>query len=283
MMRSLWSAASGMKAQQTNTDVIANNLANVNTVGFKTSKAEFKTLLSQQVQQRAARSAIDVNDDEVTVESRPAPAWVGLGTRVSSITASFTQGSLEASDLSSSFAIEGKGFFQIRGADNEMYYTRSGNFQWSIGTDNRAMLTTQEGYPVLNSTGQEIKLPANMSGESVSYDTNNNQFTYVDENGETQTLAGSRIAMFQFRNPAGLAAASNNRFQETAASGEAMNEATNNNLETSKVHQNYLEMSNVNVADEMVNLIVAQRAYEMNSKAIQASDDMLGQANQLRR
>ncbi|MBQ6441448.1 MAG: flagellar hook-basal body complex protein, partial [Lachnospiraceae bacterium] len=111
MMRSLWSAASGMKAQQTNTDVIANNLANVNTVGFKTSKAEFKTLLSQTVQQRAARSAVDPENDPVNVTTRPAPAQVGLGTRVSSTAAHFTQGSLEASDLTSSFAIEGKGFF----------------------------------------------------------------------------------------------------------------------------------------------------------------------------
>lgn len=282
MMRSLWSAASGMKAQQTNTDVIANNLANVNTTGYKTNKAEFKTLLSQQVQQRAARSAVDPNQDPIEVATRPAPAMVGLGTRVSSVTSNFVQGSLEASDLSASFAIEGKGFFQIRGADNQMYYTRSGNFSWSIGTDKRAMLTTPEGYPVLDSTGKEIKLPPNISGENASYSTNSNEMGYTDENGEFVNL-GQRIGIFQFQNPAGLQAASNNRFQETVASGQAMNEANNNNLEQSKVHQYYLEMSNVNVADEMVNLIVAQRAYEMNSKAIQASDDMLGQANQLRR
>ena len=282
MMRSLWSAASGMKAQQTNTDVIANNLANVNTVGFKTSKAEFKTLLYQNVQQRAARSAVDPENDPVNVTTRPAPAQAGLGTRVSSTTAHFTQGSLETSDLSSSFAIEGKGFFQIRGADGKLYYTRSGDFSWSLGTDKQAMLTTQEGYPVLDSKGKEIKLPANVSGEDASYSTSGNVMGYTDADGKFVSL-NQRIGTYQFRNPAGLRSVSNNRFQETDASGEAMNEENNNNLQQSKVHQNYLEMSNVNVADEMVNLIVAQRAYEMNSKAIQATDDMLGQANQLRR
>lgn len=273
MMRSLWSAASGMKSQQTNVDVIANNLANVNTTGFKTSKAEFKTLLYQTVQARTT---------SMNGEEKPIPAQVGLGTRLASTTANFTQGSLEASELNSDFAIEGNGFFQVRGADNEMYYTRSGNFSWSRGADNRVMLTTQEGYPVLDSQGREIKLPADISGESAVYNTNSNEMGYTNADGEFVSM-NVRIGIYQFRNPAGLESVSNNRFIESEASGEPMNEATNNNLQTSKVHQGFMEMSNVNVADEMVNLIVAQRAYEMNSKAIQATDDMLGQANQLRR
>lgn len=273
MMRSLWSAASGMKAQQTNVDVIANNLSNVNTTGYKTSKAEFKTLLYQTVQARTT---------SMNGEEKPIPAQVGLGTRLASTTTGFTQGSLEASELNSDFAIEGDGFFKIQGPNNEYFYTRSGNFSWSVGTDNRVMLTTQEGYPVLDSNNREIKLPTNVSGDSATYSTNSNKMGYTNAEGEFISL-NQRIGIYQFRNPAGLESVSNNRFRESDASGEEMNEATNNNLKTSKVHQYFTEMSNVNVADEMVNLIVAQRAYEMNSKAIQATDDMLGQANQLRR
>lgn len=271
MMRALWTAASGMKAQQTNVDVISNNISNVNTAGYKTEKAEFKSLLYQTIQARTTSA---------NGEEKPIPAQVGLGTRLASTTTSFTQGALLASDTPGSFAIQGDGFFQIRGADGNLYYTRNGNFNWVTGT-NGVTLCTQEGYAVLDSNGQQITLPQNVTSESVTYSSTSRELGYTAADGSYVSL-NRTFGIYQFRNAAGLENVGNNLFTETDASGAALNEATNANLQRSSVISGYLEGSNVNVADEMVNLIVAQRAYELNSKAIQASDDMLGQANQLR-
>lgn len=272
MMRSLWTGASGMIAQQTNVDTIANNLSNVNTSGYKAEKTEFKSLLYQTLQTKTTTA---------NGEEKPISAQVGLGTRVASNTSIFTQGALTANDSSSAFAIQGYGLFAIKGPDGETYYTRNGNFQWA--RDGATVsLCTQEGYHVLDSNGANIVLPANVNSESVVFDSNSGQFGYKDNAGAYHAL-NHRIGIYQFRNTAGLEKQSNNLLAVTEASGEAMSEYTNNNLERSKVVQNYLEASNVQLADEMVNLIVAQRAYEMNSKVITTSDDMLGIANQLKR
>ena len=273
MMRSLWSAASGMRAQQVNVDTIANNLANVNTNGFKSNKAEFKTLLYQTVQARTT---------SMNGETKPIPAQVGLGTRVASTTKTFSQGALESTDFPSDFAIEGDGFFQVRTLNNQIGYTRSGNFLWSMGNNGNLMLCTQEGYPVLDRNGAVISLPANITEENVVVSSQDGTIGYTDGNGNYTSL-NQQFGLYQFRNPSGLDAISNNLYEVTDASGAAMSEYTTGTLIRSRVVQNYLEMSNVNVADQMVDMIVAQRAYEMNSKAITTTDEMLSQANQLKR
>ena len=208
---------------------------------------------------------------------------MGLGTRLASTTKNFSQGALLATENYSDFAIEGDGFFQVRNANGNINYTRSGNFLWTTSAQNgRVELTTQEGYPVLDRNGNTIMLPADVTGESATINRNDGTIGYYTPDNRFVSL-NQQIGMYQFRNPSGLNAISNNLYEVTDASGQAMNEYTNNNLTRSKVVQGFLEGSNVSVADEMVELIVAQRAYEMNSKAIQATDEMLGQANQLRR
>lgn len=271
MMRSLWSAASGMIAQQTNVDTISHNLSNVNTVGYKTQKAEFKTLLYQDLQARTTTA---------NGATKPTPAQVGLGTRVADINTYFTQGSLLASESNSDFAIEGQGFFAVRGDDGQVYYTRNGSFTWAIGPTGTT-LCNQDGYPVLDFNGNTIVVPNNITSEAMLI-SDDGRVQYKNANG-TFTDMNQTIALYQFTNPAGLDKNSRSLYSVTPASGEAMSELTTNNLTRSKIHQYYLENSNVQVADEMVNLIIAQRAYELNSKAIQASDEMLQQANSLRR
>lgn len=271
MMRSLWSAASGMISQQTAVDTIAHNLSNVNTTGYKTEKTEFKSLLYQTLQTRTTTA---------NGENKPISAQVGLGTRVASITSNFTQGSMLSSESFTSMAIAGDGFFSVRGADGNTYYTRNGDFKLSVGNNGDLTLVTADGYPVLDSEGNPITMPGDVSSSKIQVSTEG-AFGYLDGNGNFVNVAN--IGLYQFSNPAGLEKLSNSLLQVTDASGAPLSEATNQNLTQSVIRIGYLEGSNVQVADEMVNLIVAQRAYEMNSKAIQASDDMLGQANQLKR
>ena len=260
MMRALYTAASGMRAQQTNVDNISNNIANVNTTAFKSQKTEFKSLLYQTIQTRTTSA---------NGEEKPIGAQVGLGTRVASNTTSYTQGALLEDESKSAFAIEGNGFFQVRGADGTTYYTRNGNFNWSIGPTGTT-LTNTDGY-----------LPNNVNSEKAVV-TTDGQVRYYNNAGAYVSM-NRTIGLSQFNNPAGLEKAGSNLLRATNASGAALNEATNANLTRSKIHQGYLEGSNVQVADEMVNLIVAQRAYQLNSKAITTSDDMLEQANNLKR
>ena len=272
MVRSLWTAATGMIAQQTNVDTIANNLANVNTVGYKTEVNEFRSLLYQNIQTKTTK-------EDGTL--KPVGAQVGLGVRNSAITSIFKQGSLLDSESDSAFAVEGKGFFSIKSDDGNTYYTRNGNFQWTLGVGGTNMLASMEGYPVLDSNGKAIELAQNYVTSRVSI-TNDGEICYPDEENNPQPL-GIRVGLYQFSNPAGLEKKADGLFEQTAASGPAMNEATNNSLQKSNLVQGYLEGSNVQVVDEMVNMIVAQRAYELNSKAITASDEMMQQANNLRR
>lgn len=272
MMRSLWTAASGMRAQQTNVDTISNNLANVNTTGYKSEKTEFKSLLYQTLQTETTSA---------NGEQKPIPAQVGLGTRVASNTSSFTQGPMMENASKTAFAIEGEGFFTVRGEDGGTYYTRNGEFNWSIGT-NGTTLCNAAGYPVLDSNGREIVIPNNVQTSTVSF-TSDGILSYTNPATGNPVNTGVQLGVYQFNNPAGLEKLSGSLLQQTAASGAALNETTTQGLTQSKVVQGYLEGSNVQVADEMVNLIIAQRAYELNSKAITASDDMLSQANQLKR
>lgn len=271
MMRALWTAASGMVAQQTNVDTISNNIANVNTTGFKSEKTEFKSLLYQTLQAKTTSK----NGDQ-----KPIPAQVGLGARVASTTSDYTNGAMVASDSPTAFAIQGDGFFAVQGADGQTYYTRNGNFNWSIGTTGTT-LSNSDGYPVLDGNGNKIVIPNNVTTSNVTV-SENGTVSYKNAAGTIVTM-NAPIGVWQFNNPAGLDKMADNLLSVTRASGVPLNETTANGLTKSKVKQNYLEGSNVQIADEMVDLIVAQRAYEMNSKAIQAADEMLGQANQLRR
>lgn len=271
MVRSLWTAATGMVAQQTNIDTIANNLANVNTTGYKTQTNEFKSLLYQTIQTKTTTA---------NGENKPVAAQVGLGVRNASISSVFKTGNMLASESDTAFALDGKGFFAVRGADGNTYYTRNGNFQFTLAATGN-MLATTEGLPVLDTTGAPIVLDPKyvVSNITVSKD---GSLCYPDEANNPQPI-GIQIGVFQFNNPNGLERLAESLYQQTASSGQAINEATDTNVEKTSVIQGYLEGSNVQVVDEMVNMIVAQRAYELNSKAITASDEMLQQANNLRR
>ena len=260
-----------MLAQQTNLDTIAHNLSNVNTQGYKTQVNEFKTLLYQTLQTRTTTA---------NGAQKPTSAQVGLGTRNSAISSIFRQGNMIASDSETSFAIDGKGFFAVRGQDGNTYYTRNGNLKFTLAA-NGNMLATTDGLPVLDSAGQPIILNNTYVLSRITV-TKDGELCYPDANENPQPI-GRRIGVYQFNNPNGLDKLEDSLYGQTAASGQPINEANNNNVERSKIIQGYLEGSNVQVADEMVNMIVAQRAYELNSKAIIASDEMLQQANNLRR
>lgn len=272
MMRSLWTAASGMIAQQNNVDTIANNLSNVNTVGYKTETAEFKSLLYQEI----ASKTTSANG-----ENKPVGAQVGLGVRNSSVTSHFTQGAFQPTDSPYDFAIDGEGFFALRTLDGETAYTRNGNFFLAVAGDGGHMLTNSEGLAVLDTNGNAIYFEEGLSTEDITIDADGEVCLPDSENNPQKT--GVKLALFQFSNPSGLNKISGTSYMESEASGVAMNEAEYDNLQKSKIKQGYLERSNVQVADEMVNLIVAQRAYELNSKAITTSDEMMQTANNLKK
>lgn len=272
MVRSLWTGATGMNAQQVNVDTIANNLANVNTTGYKAQNAQFKSLLYQTLQTKTTTA----NGDP-----KPTTSQVGLGVRTSSINSIFTQGSLLASASDTAFAIEGDGFFGVGGEDGEVYYTRNGDFHWGLNQGGGLMLVTAEGNPVLSTTGRSITLSRAYDASKVTINANG-EVCYPDANNNPVSI-GVSVGLYQFRNPAGLERQGDCLWTATAASGEAINEARSATVKKSKLIQGYLEGSNVSVADEMVNLIVAQRAYEVNSKVITTSDSMMETANNLKR
>lgn len=286
MVRSLWTAATGMTAQQTNLDTIANNLSNVNTAGYKTEQTQFKSLLYQNLQREST-----IN----TGAAKPVGIQVGLGVRYSAIASQFRQGNTNATEGEFDFAIDGKGFFNVQMPDGTIAYTRSGNLNVSIGTNGNWQLATAEGYQVLGTDGNPIEFETGMDMSKIFF-TQQGEIIY-DNSGETQpagteegeeaeeqvsTIVLNQFQLAQFNNPAGLEKLGGTLFQATAASGEARLENSDPALRKSKVMNGYLESSNVDVATEMVNMIITQRAYELNSKAITASDTMLQQANNLR-
>lgn len=269
-MRALWTAASGMATQQTNVDNISNNLANVNTTAFKKSTIEFKSLLYQNLQSTSTNNA---------GETKPVAAQVGSGSRVASTSSIYSQGTLQPSEDCFAMAISGQGFFKVQDTDGTIKYTRNGNFSVSI-VPGGTMLCSGDGSPVLDVNNKKIVIPANCSATTMSVDEAGNIYATNDA-GKIVDL-GIKMGIVQFNNPAGLEQLGGTMVKATPASGEPVAENGNASLNPSKVRQYYTEASNVDVADEMVNLIVAQRAYEMNSKAIKAADEMLQQANNLR-
>ena len=272
MVRALWSGASGMIAQQTNVDTIANNLANVNTVGYKTEQNEFKSLLYQEIATRTTTA---------NGVQKPGYAQVGLGVRNSAITSEFSQGAFQTSESMTSFAISGEGFFAVRN-NGKTYYTRNGDFHFSMGTGGQMVLCTSDGLPVLNTENQPITVDGDMIVSKITVDSSG-QLMYPDGNNNAQPIDGAQIGLFQFQNPSGLYKVGSTLFQVAESSGQPINEAENDEVVKSELYQGYLESSNVQVADEMVNLIIAQRAYELNSKVITTADSMLQVANELKR
>jgi flagellar basal-body rod protein FlgG len=259
MNLSLYSAATGMEAQQLNLNTIANNLANVNTPGFKRSKIEFQDLLYQ----KPRASGADSGGGNIV----PTGIEVGNGARVASTSKVFTQGQLTSSGEKLDVALQGDGFFEIQRPDGTLAYTRDGSFK----TNAQGQVVTIDGLPVLSGfqpipAGSEI---------AISEDGN---VTLQTANGN-QTF---RLTLTRFSNPAGLRSLGGNMYEETAASGTP---ETGNPAEQgfARTIQGYTEASNVNIVEEMVNLIVAQRAYEVNSKSIQASDEMLQNVANLKR
>ncbi|AEV67057.1 flagellar basal-body rod protein FlgG [Acetivibrio clariflavus] len=266
MMRALWTAGSGMKAQQFSVDVISNNLSNVNTTAYKKERAEFKDMLYETLNRATILEG----------EGRPVNLQVGHGASVVATVKNFETGSFEKTDNPLDFAIDGDGFFVVLGPRGDLAYTRDGSFKLSV-TEDGNMLTTSDGYPVLDGEGSEIYLDFDLSKLIVS---DSGELSYTDENGEVVSL-GQRIGIVKFANRQGLESIGNNLYMSTAASGEAIPDEEMGRLST--VKQYFIEASNVQVVEEMVKLIIAQRAYEINSKAVQTADDMLGIANNLKR
>lgn len=260
MMRSLWSAATGMIAQQLNIDTISNNLANVNTIGFKKSRAEFEDLIYQ-----THKIAGSITQGDVRV---PTGIQVGMGVRPTTVHKFFSQGDYQNTSNPLDMAIEGEGFFQVQVGD-EVAYTRAGAFK--LNQD--GTVVSANGY-VLQ---PEFTVPAETKHISI---TEGGTITALDANGEE--LATADIPLYTFINPAGLEARGKNLYTPTEASGEAT-EGEPGVDNTGTIAQGFLEMSNVEVVEEMVGMIVGQRAYEVNSKAIQTSDAMLQIAVQLKR
>lgn len=262
MMRALWTAGSGMLTQQTNVDTIANNLSNVNTIGFKKMRAEFEDLLYQTIREAGTS----------TSQGRQLPTGlqIGHGARTVATTKIFTQGDFQQTDNPLDLLIGGDGFFQIQMPDGTIQYTRNGAFK----IDSEGKLVNSEGFYL----EPEITIPEGVTEIAIGQDG----IVSVLMPGETTPEEIGQIEIARFINPAGLINDGNSLYRQSVASGTPLVAAPGTDGAGTIVQQ-YLEMSNVKVVEEMINMIVAQRAYDINSKAVQASDEMLQTANGLRR
>jgi len=260
MIRSLWTARTGLDAQQTSLDVISHNLANVSTNGYKRQRAVFEDLLYQTVRQPGAQTT-----QQTQVGSG---LQIGTGVRPIATDRLYTQGNLQQTGGSLDVAVQGNGFFQITMPDGTTAYTRDGAFQ----LDNQGNVVTASGYPLADA----INIPADTLTITVGKDGT----VSVLQAGQTTPVQVGNIQLAMFVNTGGLQSAGENLFYETASSGVATPTQPGTNG-SGVINQGYVETSNVNVAEELVNMIVTQRAYEMNSRAIQTSDQMLGRLTQL--
>ncbi|ACB86380.1 flagellar basal-body rod protein FlgG [Natranaerobius thermophilus] len=264
MFRSLWTGASGMNAQQKNMDVVSNNLANANTTGYKNSRAEFQDLIYATLERPDGPD--DLGDDG---RSTPAGIQIGHGAKNSATLRDFSTGSMQETEQDFDLAIEGDGFFIIEGTEGEEYYTRDGSFK----IDGEGNLVTSDGLHVQSFDGE---IPQEATNVSI---TEEGRVIATLEDGETDEIGEIEIA--SFINPAGLEAQGSNLYSATAASGDASVGLPGENGR-GQLQQGFLEGSNVNIAEEMVNMITAQRAYETNSKSIQSTDEMMSIANNLK-
>lgn len=262
MIRALWTAGTGMNVQQTNLDVIANNIANVNTNGFKKSRADFQDLMYQTLRLQGART-----EGGGMV---PTGIQIGLGAMLSSVQKVFQQGDYQRTDNELDIAIEGNGFLQVNLPSGDKAYTRAG----ALKTDADGKIVTTDGYTI----EPNLTIPARTTSISIE----NDGTVTVQIQGQSSPQQIGRLELANFINPTGLRAVGKNLFMESDASGSpTTGRPGENGMGT--VLQGFIEMSNVNVMQEMINMIIGQRAYEVNSKAIQAADEMLQMTNSLRR
>ncbi len=260
MLRSLHIARTGLDAQQTQLDVVSNNLANTSTTGFKKSRAVFEDLLYQTIRQAGAQSSQQTQ--------LPSGFQLGVGVRPVATERIFQQGALQQTSNPLDVAINGQGFFQVQMPDGSLAYTRDGSFQ----TDSQGNLVTASGYALL----PNMQIPANALTTTIGRDG----IVSVTTPGNATPTQLGQIQLATFVNPAGLQGQGENLFIETAASGAPLpnNPGTDG---MGVLSQSFIETSNVNVAEELVNMIIAQRAYELNSRAITTSDQMLQRLTQI--
>src|SRR5271157_4523430 len=261
MIRALYSAASGMKAQQMNVENIANNLANASTTGYKMRRAQFQDLMYQSMVQPGTAAG------QQTVV--PVGLQLGLGTRASSNEIVFTQGSFSETDNSLDMVIQGRGFFQVSQPSGELAYTRSGTFQ----LDKNGNVVTSDG----DALQPQITIPADAQTIMIATD---GTVSYTMPNQTAAQQAG-QVTLANFQNPAGMNSLGRNLYAPTDASGDPTVGTPGGSEGLGSLLQGYVEQSNVSVVDEFVNLIVAQRGYEANSKVVQAADNMYQEVNNL--
>ena len=259
MMRSLWTASTGMAAQQMNMDVISHNLANANTTGYKKSKASFEDLMYQTITSPGADTA---NNTKV-----PTGIQIGMGSKAASVEKVFTQGNFVQTDNKLDVAVEGNGFFKVMRGTQESY-TRCGNFK----QDAEGFVCDSEG----NRLQPEVGVPKGTA--TINIDPGG---TVTCVNAAGTTLSTTNLRLYDFPNPSGLMSTGHNYFVPTAGSGDVV-EATPGTEGMGTLLQGYTESSNINVVEEMVNMILSQRAYEANSKIIKTADDMLHMANNVK-
>lgn len=259
MIRALWTAATGMHSQQINMDVIANNLANVNSSGFKKSRADFQDILYQTTKD----AGVGVGGEQV-----PTGIQVGLGSRVAAVQKVFTTGDFMQTENELDLAIEGPGFFQVQMPDGTEAFTRSG----ALKKDNTGRLVTSDGFPIF----PEVVIPEGAT--AISIGSSGNVEVLLD--GENFSLEVGAIELFRFGNPIGLKSLGRSLYAETPTTGQPL-AGRPGEEGFGTLSQGFLEGSNVNIMEEMVNMIAGQRAYEVNSKTIKTADEMLSITSQL--
>lgn len=260
MIRSLWIAKTGLEAEQTHMDVISNNLANVGTTGFKRSRAVFEDLLYQTIRQPGAQSSQQTQI--------PSGLQIGTGVRPIAVERIHTQGNLQKTDNNLDVAIQGAGFFQVLMPDGTTAYTRDGSFQ----KDSQGQVVTSSGFPIQPA----MTIPADATSITIARDG----VVSVTQAGVTTPVQIGSLQLATFINPAGLQSLGENLYVETASSGTPNTNVPGTNG-AGLLNQAYVETSNVNVVEELVNMIQAQRAYEINSKAVTVSDQMLQKLSQM--
>jgi len=262
MVRSLYTGATGMYAQQLNIDNISHNLSNVSTTGFKKTQLQFQDLLYQTIDEAGTLTT--------SLTSRPVELTIGNGVKPVSTYKVFTPGNLENTGNPLDLSIDGEGFFQIRRGDGEMFYTRTG----SLRVNDTGQIVTNDGYFFEPS----LTLPVDTESINISMEG----IVQVKLYNQTELMELGQIELARFINPAGLKSVGGNRYQETVSSGQPMIGPAGNN-DMGSIQQRYLETSNVEIVEEMVNMIVAQRGYEINSKTVRTAESMLEIAVNLKR
>lgn len=259
MPRALFTAATGMQVQQQNVDNIANNLANASTVGFKRQRLEFQDMLYQNLRTPGAASNSSTN--------LPVGLQIGLGARSISSERIFLQGDFKQTENPLDVVIEGNGFFQVRQANGELAYTRAGSFHLNA-----------QGQ-IVTATGESLEPAVTIPSDATSITIGTDGTVSVTTPGQANAQNVGQLQLASFANPAGLEAMGRNLFKETAASGQPSAGSPDTNG-LGRINQGFVEGSNVNIVEELVNMIAAQRAFETNSKVISAADHMLGTINQ---